>query len=62
MENAHEHETDVDLSPDPSRVLALRALVTRYEIATASQLAPRTESDRHLVATGHRLAQGCCVR
>lgn len=52
--------TPDDLSPDPARVAELRALVLRYGLVNASRLAPRTESERHLLETGHRLALGCC--
>jgi hypothetical protein len=55
-----ETEAPRDLSPDPARVDELRRLVDRYGLVTASRLAPHTEAERHLVATGHRLAHGCC--
>lgn len=60
VENEQDERERGDLSPDPVRVLELRALAARYGLVTAAKIGPCSEAERHLLATGHRLAFGCC--
>lgn len=49
-----------DLRPDPETLVKLYLLRDRYGLVSASKLMPVSESDRHRLETGHRLAYGCC--
>ena len=49
-----------DLSPDPAVLAHLAALVERLSLTTAARVGCLTESERHRLATGHRLRHGCC--
>ena len=55
-------DEDRDLLPRPETLARLHAIVAQLGLVKASLLAPLTESERHELAHGHRLAHGCCRR
>lgn len=51
---------ELDLLPREETLVRLYELRDRFGLVAASQLGARSEAERHLLDTGHRLAFGCC--